>query len=117
MDGSGIISRLIQAKVVKLAPISPPGERLPLPFAHQFIDESQGERLDRRTDEQVRFRGIESFFEKQAKGKQRLSSYAFEPDPASFRDKQWVGKKHRTLRRQQMNNKTSVDILTFDDIE
>jgi hypothetical protein len=44
-------------------------ERLPLPLTDQFIHESQGERLDGRTDEQMNLRGIEPFLEEQSKGK------------------------------------------------
>jgi hypothetical protein len=117
MDGSRVIAWLVQAEVVKLAPMSSSWEGLPLPFADQFIHESQGERLDGRTDEQMGFRGVEPFLEKQSEGEQRLSPDAFEPDPAPFCGKQWIGQEHGTLRGQEVNSETSVDILAFDDIE
>jgi hypothetical protein len=63
MDGSRIIAWLIEAKVVQLAPVSSSWERLSLPLGDQFIHESQSERLDRRADEQMRFRGIEPLLE------------------------------------------------------
>jgi hypothetical protein len=68
MDGSRVIARLIQAEVVQLGPMSSSREGLPLPFADQFIHESQGERLDGRTDEQMSLRAIEPFLEEQSKG-------------------------------------------------
>jgi len=69
MDGSRVITWLIQAEVVQLGPISSSWKWLSLPLADQFIYESQSERLDGRTDEQMRFRGVEPFLEEQAKGK------------------------------------------------
>ncbi len=117
MDGSRVIAWLIQAEVVKLGPMSASWEGLSLPFADQFIHESQGERLDGRTDEQMRFGGVEPFLEKQSEREKRLSPNAFEPDPAPFCGKQWVGQEHGTLRGEEVNRETSVHILAFDDIE
>ena len=69
MDGSRVITRLIQAEVVQLGPMSSSWEGLPLPFVDQFLHKSQGERLDGRTDEKIRLRGVEPFLEEQSKGK------------------------------------------------
>jgi hypothetical protein len=117
MDGSRVVAGLIQTEIVQLTPVSSPREGFSLSFADQFIHESQPERLDGRTDEQMRFRGVAPFLQEQSEGKSRLRPDAFEPDPAPFRDKEWIGQEHRTLRRQEVNRETSIDILAVDDIE
>src|SRR5688572_23022747 len=117
MDSSRIISWLIQTKVVQLRPVSSSWEGFSLSFADQFIHKTQRERLDGRTDEQMRFCRVAPFLEEQPKGKQRLRPNAFKPNPTPFRGKEWIGQEHRTLRRQEVNREASVDILAVDDIE
>ncbi len=88
-----------------------------MPLADQFIHESQRERLDRRTNQNVCVNRVQRSLQEKSKGEQGLSPDAFQANPASSGRYDRIGQQQRSLCRQVADEKASVDVLPADNIE